>query len=76
MTPDGWCTVFSARLDSLGGQDWALFSPEIPPNGPNPLKRGVTPLFHVFYLVYLYFFSWCRPMAQKGVLLTPKWEPC
>ena len=30
MTPEGRCTVFSADLDSLGGQDCTPFSPEIP----------------------------------------------
>ena len=29
MTPEGWCTVFSAGLDSLGGQYGTPFPPEI-----------------------------------------------
>ena len=39
MTPDGWCTVFSAGLDSLGGQDCTTFSPEIPTNGQNDQQK-------------------------------------
>ena len=30
MTPEAWCTVFSAGLGSLGGQYGTQFSPEIP----------------------------------------------
>ena len=30
MTPDGWCTVFAAGLDSMGSQKCTTFSPEIP----------------------------------------------
>ena len=33
-TPDGWCTVFSAGLDSLGGHDCTPFSPKIPKKCP------------------------------------------
>ena len=33
-TPDGWCTVFSAGLDFLGGQDCTPFSPKIPKKCP------------------------------------------
>ena len=48
MTPDGWFTVFSASLDSMGGQDYPPFPPKIPHNGPNsPQKRGNPPFFTV-----------------------------
>ena len=75
MTPDGWRTVFLAGLDSLGVQDCTPFSPEIPQNVQNHLKKGKKTLFARFLSCTSIFFSWCRPRAQKGVMLTPKWEP-
>ena len=42
MTPNGWYTVFSASLDSLGGQDCTPFSAEIPKSAQN---RGTPPFF-------------------------------
>ena len=59
MTPDGRYTVFSAGMDSLGGQECTSFSPEIPQNGQNGPKsppKGGTPPLHVLYLVPLYIF--------------------
>ena len=43
MTPDGWCTIFSAGLDSLGGQYGTPFSPEIPKIAKKCPKRGYPP---------------------------------
>ena len=54
MTPDGWCTVFSAGLDSLGGQDSHSFhrkSPRMAKMAQNHLKKGGPPFLHVFYIV-------------------------
>ena len=76
MTLDERCTVFSAGLDSLGGQDCTPFSPEIPRNAQNHLKKGGKNPYCTFFILYIYkFFSWHRLRAQKGVILTPKWEP-
>ena len=43
LTPEGRCAVFSADLDSLGGQDCTPFLPEIA-KSPKVPKIGV-PLF-------------------------------
>ena len=48
-----------------------------PPKGQNsqksPKKRKKSKT-HVFYLVRVQFFSWCRSEPQNGVFLTPIWE--
>ena len=46
MAPDGWYTVFSASLDSLGGQDCAPFSAKIAqkcPQWPRGSLAGLLP---------------------------------
>ena len=45
MTLEGRCTVFSADLDSLGGQDCTPFSPEIPKISKKYPKQGYPPFF-------------------------------
>ena len=48
MTPEGWCTVFSAGLGFLGGQYGTPFSPEIPKIAKKCLKQGPPPLLTNF----------------------------
>ena len=43
MTPEGRYTVFSAALDSLGGQEFTPFSPEIPKISKKCPKQGYPP---------------------------------
>ena len=64
MALDGWCTVFSAGLDSLGGHDWTPFSLEIPRNAQNHLKKGN--FFCTFFILYIYnFFPGAVPEPKK-----------
>ena len=69
MTPDGWCTVFSAGLYPLGGQECTPFSPEISTNGQNDPKspqKGGYPPFYTFFILSLYnFFPGAGPGPKK-----------
>ena len=74
MTPDGWCSVFYAGLDSLGGQECTPFSPEIPHNGQNGPKtpqKGVYPPFCTFFILYLYNFFPGASRSPKMVFFYP-----
>ena len=71
---DGWCTVFSAGLDSLGGQERAPFSPEIPQMAKmaqNHLKKGGTPIFCTVFILYLYNFFTGADRSPKIVFFYP-----
>ena len=48
MTPEGWCTVFSAGLDSLGGQDCTTVFTGNPQNRQKGPKIGVPPFLAIF----------------------------
>ena len=72
MTPDGWCTVFSAGLDSLGGQDCTQFLLEIPQNGPKS-PRG--PPLHVFLSCTSIIFFLVPAQSPKRCYLNPKMVP-
>ena len=69
MTPDGWCTVFSAGLDSMGGQECTPFSPEIPHSGQNGPKspqkgRGYPPFCTFLSCTSIIFFL--EPAGRGG----------
>ena len=70
MTPMGG-VVFSAGLDSLGGQECTPFSPEIPHNGQNgpksPQKGGGGPPFFVRFLSCTSIIFFMVPVGA------PKW---
>ena len=77
MTSDGWCTVFSAGLDSLGGQQYTPFSPEIPQNGQNGPKspqKGGTSFFARFLSCTSIIFFLVPAGGPKWCFLTPIWE--
>ena len=72
ITPDGWCTVFSASLDSLGGQDCTPLPPEIPQNGPKSPQKGETPLFSRFLSCTSINFFLVPAHGPKRCFINPK----
>ena len=70
MTPDGWCTVFSAGLDSQGGRYGTLFSPETPKIARKCPQRG-TPFLTNFSGSCRQSGTPCRRFSPKSAEIPP-----
>ena len=72
MNREGWCTVFSAGLDSLGGQYGTPFPPEIPKIAKKCPKGGYPPLTN-FSVRYHLSRPCCRRFSKKSAEIPPIW---
>ena len=70
MTPYGWCTVFSAGVDSLGGQYGTPFSRN-PSNRQKVPKKGVPPFSTTFSVRYHLSRPCCRRFSKKSAEIPP-----
>ena len=70
MTPDGWCTVFSAGIASSGRPVWHTVSPEIPKSPKSAQNRG-TPFLTTFSGSCRQPRTPCRRFSPKNAKIPP-----